>query len=146
MAMYSEDLIDDVLSATDIISLINEYVPLQRRGANFLGLCPFHKEKTPSFTVSPDKQIYKCFGCGEGGNAFSFISKLENLDFRETLELLAERANIDLERYKVGSSNNPAVSRDEKEVVFSINKETAKYFYEALVEQVEVNKVWLRTT
>lgn len=137
MAMYSEDLIDDVLSATDIISLINDYVPLQRRGANYLGLCPFHKEKTPSFTVSPEKQIYKCFGCGEGGNAFSFIAKLENLDFRETLELLAERANIDLERYKVGSSSNPAISRDEKEIVFNINKETAKYFYEALVEQVE---------
>lgn len=137
MAMYSEDLIDDVLSATDIISLINDYVPLQRRGANYLGLCPFHKEKTPSFTVSPDKQIYKCFGCGEGGNAFSFISKLENLDFRETLELLAERVNIDLERYKLRSSNIPDISRDEKEVVFSINKETAKYFYEALVEQVE---------
>lgn len=137
MAMYSDELIDDVLSATDIISLINEYVPLQRRGANYLGLCPFHKEKTPSFTVSPEKQIYKCFGCGEGGNAFSFISKLENLDFRETMELLAERANIDVERYKVGKDNLPAISRDEKEIVFNINKETAKYFYEALVEQVE---------
>jgi len=145
MAMYSDDLIDDVLSATDIISLINDYVPLQRRGANYLGLCPFHKEKTPSFTVSPDKQIYKCFGCGEGGNAISFVSKLENLDFKETLELLAERANIDLERYKIsGKTNAPAISRDEKEVVFSINKETAKYFYEALVEQVESDKSILK--
>lgn len=138
MAIYSDDLLDEVLSSTDIVSLINEYVPLSKRGANYLGLCPFHKEKTPSFTVSPDKQIYKCFGCGQGGNAVSFISKLENLDFRETLELLAERANIDTERYKVQNGyNTPAVSKDEKEVVFNINKDTARYFYEALVEQVE---------
>lgn len=137
MARYSDDLVDEVLSAVDIVSLINDYVPLARRGANYLGLCPFHKEKTPSFTVSPDKQIYKCFGCGEGGNAISFISKLENLDFKETLELLAERANIDTERFKIKSGYEVAVSKDEKETIFNINKETARYFYEALVEQVE---------
>ena len=85
MAYYSEDLIDEILASTDIVEVINEYVPLKRRGANFLGLCPFHKEKTPSFTVSSDKQIYKCFGCGQGGTVIQFISKLENLDFRETL-------------------------------------------------------------
>ena len=100
MAAYSDGLVDEILSSTDIVSVINDYVPLTRRGANFLGLCPFHKEKTPSFTVSPDKQIYKCFGCGEGGNVITFISKIENLDFKETLEVLAERANIDTERFK----------------------------------------------
>lgn len=138
MALYSDNLIDDVLSSIDIVSLINEYVPLARRGANYLGLCPFHKEKTPSFTVSPDKQIYKCFGCGEGGNAISFISKLNNLDFKETIEVLAEKANIDLDKYKTNGKNVfSAGSKDEKEVLFNINKDTAKYFYEALIEQVE---------
>ena len=137
MAYYSDGLTDEILSSTDIVSVINDYVPLTRRGANYLGLCPFHKEKTPSFTVSPDKQIYKCFGCGEGGNVITFISKLENLDFRETLELLAERGNIDTERFKLKSGFEPTVSKDEKEVIFNINKDTARYFYEALVEQVE---------
>lgn len=138
MARYSDGLIDEILSAVDIVSVINDYVPLARRGANYLGLCPFHKEKTPSFTVSPDKQIYKCFGCGEGGNVISFISKLENLDFKETLEVLAERGNIDIERFEIKSGFEPTVSKDEKETIFNINKDTARYFYEALVEQVDI--------
>ncbi len=139
MARYSDGLVDEILSSTDIVSVINDYVPLTRRGANFLGLCPFHKEKTPSFTVSPDKQIYKCFGCGEGGNVISFISKLENLDFKDTLEVLAERANIDTERFKQKGMWESSAIKDEKETIFNINKATAKYFYEALVEQVETS-------
>lgn len=138
MARYSDGLIDEILSTVDIVSVINDYVPLARRGANYLGLCPFHKEKTPSFTVSPDKQIYKCFGCGEGGNVISFISKLENLDFKETLEALAERGNIDIERFEIKSGFEPTVNKDEKETIFNINKDTARYFYEALVEQVDI--------
>lgn len=138
MAHYSDGLIDEILSTVDIVSVINDYVPLARRGANYLGLCPFHKEKTPSFTVSPDKQIYKCFGCGEGGNVISFISKLENLDFKETLEVLAERGNIDIERFEIKSGFEPTISKDEKETIFNINKDTARYFYEALVEQVDI--------
>lgn len=138
MAAYSDGLVDEILSSTDIVSVINDYVPLTRRGANFLGLCPFHKEKTPSFTVSPDKQIYKCFGCGEGGNVITFISKIENLDFKETLEVLAERANIDTERFKQKGTWD-ATTKDEKETIFNINKAAAKYFYEALVEQVETS-------
>ena len=106
MAFYSEDLVDEILASTDIVEVVNEYVPLKRRGANYLGLCPFHKEKTPSFTVSPDKQIYKCFGCGQGGSVIQFVSKLENLDFKDTLEHLAERANIDLEKFQVGTNFN----------------------------------------
>lgn len=145
MAFYTDDLVDEVLNSTDIVSLINEYVPLTKRGANYLGLCPFHKEKTPSFTVSPDKQIYKCFGCGQGGNAISFISKLENLDFKDTLELLAEKSNIDLERFKVNKGNTPAIQKDEKEVIFNINRETAKYFYEALVEELEYKDSLLKS-
>ena len=87
MAYYSEDLVDEVISRADIVEVINTYVPLKKRGANFLGLCPFHKEKTPSFTVSQDKQIYKCFGCGAGGNVISFVSKIENLDFESKIKL-----------------------------------------------------------
>lgn len=136
MAYYSEDLLDEILASTDIVEVINEYVPLKRRGANYLGLCPFHKEKTPSFTVSPDKQIYKCFGCGQGGSVVQFISKLENLDYRETLEHLAERANIDLEKYQV-NSNFKDGKKEIKDTIERINKATARYFYEALSEQLK---------
>ena len=77
MAYYTEDAIEEVISNTDIVDLIGQYVPLKRRGANYIGLCPFHREKTPSFTVAPDKQIFKCFGCSEGGTAIQFIKKIE---------------------------------------------------------------------
>lgn len=136
MAYYSEDLLDEILASTDIVEVVNEYVPLKRRGANYLGLCPFHKEKTPSFTVSPDKQIYKCFGCGQGGSVIQFISKLENLDFKETLEHLAERANIDLEKYITNKSFTDG-KREIKDTIERINKSTARYFYEALTEQLK---------
>jgi len=135
VAYYSEDLVDEILAATDIVEVINEYVPLKRRGSNFLGLCPFHKEKTPSFTVSSDKQIYKCFGCGQGGTVIQFISKLENLDFRETLETLAERANIDLDKYTV--STNVDTKKDLRDTILEINKSTARYFYDALLEETK---------
>ena len=136
MAYYSEDLLDEILASTDIVEVINEYVPLKRRGANYLGLCPFHKEKTPSFTVSPDKQIYKCFGCGQGGSVVQFISKLENLDFKETLEHLAERANIDLSKYEVNGDFKDG-KKEIKDTIERINKATARYFYEALTEQIK---------
>ena len=135
MAYYSEDLLDEILASTDIVEVINEYVPLKRRGANYLGLCPFHKEKTPSFTVSPDKQIYKCFGCGQGGSVVQFISKLESLDFKETLEHLAERANIDLAKYAVNNGYTDT-KKEIKDVIERINKATARYFYDALTEQL----------
>lgn len=142
MAYYSEDLIDEILSSTDIVEVINEYVPLKRRGANFLGLCPFHKEKTPSFTVSGDKQIYKCFGCGQGGTVIQFVSKIENLDFRETLETLAERANIDLEKYKTNSVID--TKKDLRDTILEINKSTARYFYDALAEETKKEKSILK--
>ena len=143
MAFYSEELVDDILATLDIVEVINEYVPLKRRGANYLGLCPFHKEKTPSFTVSKDKQIYKCFGCGQGGNVIHFVSKLENLDFRETLEMLADKAHIDLEKYIVSNTNND--NKDLKDIILDINKSTARYFYDALKEQVNLNESKLKS-
>lgn len=137
MAYYTEDAIEEVISNTDIVDLIGQYVPLKRRGANYIGLCPFHREKTPSFTVAPDKQIFKCFGCSEGGTAIQFIKKIENLDFREALEFLADKNNIDLSRFKVGGKLSNPQDKDMKERIFSLNKKAAKYFYEALIENVK---------
>ena len=137
MAYYTEDAIEEVISNTYIVDLIGQYVPLKRRGANYIGLCPFHREKTPSFTVAPDKQIFKCFGCSEGGTAIQFIKKIENLDFREALEFLADKNNIDLSRFKVGGKLSNPQDKDIKERIFSLNKKAAKYFYEALIENVK---------
>lgn len=137
MAYYSEDAIEEVISNTDIVDLIGQYVPLRRRGTNYIGLCPFHREKTPSFTVAPDKQIFKCFGCSEGGTAIQFVKKIENLDFREALEFLADRGNIDLSRFEIGTRNTNPLEKDMKEKIFNLNKIAAKYFHEALVENVK---------
>lgn len=91
---FKPELIDQIRDATDIVDLISEYVPLKKRGRNFLGLCPFHAEKDPSFTVNPEKQIFYCFGCGEGGNAIHFLMNHEKLSFPEAIKLLAKRANV----------------------------------------------------
>lgn len=142
MAFYSEELAEEIISTLDIVEVINEYVPLKRRGANYIGLCPFHKEKTPSFTVSKDKQIFKCFGCGQGGNVIHFVSKLDNLDFRETLETLAEKAHIDIDKYTVKNTNDR--NKDLKDTILDINKSTARYFYDALMEQTKLQKSMLK--
>ena len=94
MVRYSEELIEDIRANNDIVDVISQYVTLKRSGRSYFGLCPFHKEKTPSFSVSVDKQIFHCFGCGAGGNVIHFIQKIENIDFKESIELLAERAGI----------------------------------------------------
>ena len=96
MARYSEEIINDIRQSNDIVDVISQYVHLKRSGRNFFGLCPFHNEKSPSFSVSPDKQIFHCFGCGVGGNVITFVSKIEGLNFIETVQMLAERANIQL--------------------------------------------------
>ena len=93
---YSDDLIEEIRSANDIVDVISQYVRLQRRGANYFGLCPFHNEKSPSFSVSPSKQMYYCFGCGEGGNVITFLMKYENETFQDALKKLADRAGIRL--------------------------------------------------
>ena len=89
-----EDKIEEIRRRTDIVSLIGEYVTLKKAGKNFLGLCPFHQEKTPSFTVSPDKQMFYCFGCSEGGNVFSFLMKLNHLTFPEAVRQLAGKVGV----------------------------------------------------
>jgi len=93
---YSQDLIDQVRGASDIVDIISEYVPLKKKGANYFGLCPFHAEKTPSFSVNQAKQIYHCFGCGEGGNVFTFLMNHDKLGFTEALKLLARKSGIKL--------------------------------------------------
>ena len=130
MARFSEELIEEIRSSNDIVDVISQYVILKRSGRNFFGLCPFHKEKSPSFSVSPDKQIFHCFGCGVGGNVIHFVSKIENLNFPETLELLASRANITLPALDNSYEDNKKAILKSK--VYEINEITAKFYHENL--------------
>ena len=130
MLRYSEELIEEIRSSNDIVDVISQYVILKRSGRNFFGLCPFHKEKSPSFSVSPDKQIFHCFGCGVGGNVIHFVSKIENLDFRETMELLANRANIQLPTLQSSFQDNKRAMLKAK--VYEINEIAAKFYHKNL--------------
>ena len=130
MVRYSEELIEEIRNSNDIVDVISQYVILKRSGRNFFGLCPFHKEKSPSFSVSPDKQIFHCFGCGVGGNVIHFVSKIENLDFRETIELLANRANIQLSTLDSSYQDNKKALLKSK--IYEINELTAKFYHENL--------------
>ena len=96
MPFYSEDLIEEVRSKNDIVDLISGYVRLKKQGNTYFGLCPFHNEKSPSFSVAPSKQMYYCFGCGAGGNAITFLMEYENFSFVEAMQALAERAGVKL--------------------------------------------------
>src|SRR3989338_324130 len=99
MSSYNSTL-EEIKSRLDIVDVISEYIPLKRAGQNWRGLCPFHAEKTPSFMVSPSKQIYHCFGCGTGGDIFTFLLKYENLSFQEALNILAEKAGVTLKKFQ----------------------------------------------
>ena len=98
MPYYSEDVVEEVRSRTDIVDVISKYVNLQKKGSQYFGLCPFHNEKTGSFSVSPQKQMYYCFGCGAGGNVFSFLMNYENMTFKEAVEELAGQCGVTLPR------------------------------------------------
>ena len=128
---YSDEILDDVKSSNDIVDVISQYIGLKRSGRNYFGLCPFHNEKSPSFSVSPDKQIFHCFGCGVGGNVITFISKIEGIGFKESIEVLAERANI-----KLPSIDNSIDSKKEelKAKVYKVNNFTAEYYHKKLYE------------
>ena len=129
MVRYSEALIDEIKSNNDIVDVISEYVVLKRSGRNFLGLCPFHKEKTPSFSVSPDKQIFHCFGCGIGGDVFKFICQIENIGYREAIETLAEKSGIMLPTIE----NEKDQKKDLlKQKVYEINKIVAEHYHNNL--------------
>jgi len=96
-AMIPEDKVREVAERLSIVEVVSEYVQLRRAGANYTGLCPFHAEKTPSFNVNPAREIFHCFGCGAGGNAFSFIMKIEGLSFPEVVKLMARKTGIEIE-------------------------------------------------
>ena len=129
MAFYNDEFIEEVKNANDIVDVVSQYVTLKRSGRNYFGLCPFHKEKSPSFSVSQDKQIFRCFGCGEGGNVIRFIQKINGLDFREAIESLADRAGMTLPNT---SSFNDNRKLELKKKVYEINKEAAQFFHDNL--------------
>lgn len=133
MAFYSEDIIEEIKSANNIVDVISNYVNLKRKGDTYFGLCPFHKEKTGSFAVSRDKQIYHCFGCGEGGNVIRFVMKVENIGFKEAIEMLADKANITLptvDYNNLNMSQAELLAREEKKKeMYEINKATGRFFY-----------------
>ena len=127
---YSDDLIEEIRSRNDIVDVVSSYVKLQKKGSTYFGLCPFHSEKSPSFSVTPSKQMYYCFGCGAGGNAYTFIMKYENYSFTEAVKVLADRAGIALP--EGGYSEEDKRRADLKNRLLEANKEAAKYYYHIL--------------
>ena len=125
--IYGEEIIEEVRSRNDIVDLISTYVPLKKKGSSYFGLCPFHNEKSPSFSVSRDKQMYYCFGCGAGGNVFTFLMEYENFSFSEALKYLAERAGMELPEEELNEEAKRAM--DEKARLREMNKLSANYFY-----------------
>lgn len=136
---YSDDLIEEIRSRNDIVDVISGYVKLKRQGATYFGLCPFHNEKSPSFSVTPGKQMYYCFGCGEGGNVYSFIMKYENFTFLEAVKMLADRAGVQLPEAEY--SEEERKKADLKAALLDINKQAAVYFHHQL--KTETGKIGL---
>ena len=124
---YPDELVEEIRSKNDIVDIISGYVKMQKRGADFQGLCPFHNEKSPSFHVSPSKQLYHCFGCGAGGNVFTFLMNYENYTFQEAIEVMAKRAGVNLP--EIEYSEEVRKEADQKSLILEINKEAARYFY-----------------
>ena len=130
MPYYSDELIEEVRSRNDIVDVISGYVRLQKKGSTYFGLCPFHNEKTGSFSVSPAKQMYYCFGCGAGGNVFTFLMEYENFTFPEAMQALADRTGIDLPKQEL--SGEAKRESDKRSRLLEINKEAGKYYYTLL--------------
>jgi len=128
MPLFSQDFLQEVMSRNSIEDVISNYVSLKRSSGALKGLCPFHHEKTPSFTVSPDKQLYHCFGCGKGGTIINFIMDKEHLDFVETVKLLAERAGMDIPE----TTMPDGPTKEERSRILDVNKESALYFHKVL--------------
>lgn len=125
---YSEEIIEEVRSKNDIVDVISAYVRLQKKGSSYFGLCPFHNEKSPSFSVSRQKQMYYCFGCGAGGNVFTFLMEYENFTFQEALKYLAERVGVELPE-DTGYSKEAKDRANAKTTLLEINKSAAQFFY-----------------
>lgn len=131
--MYSREIIDEVISRNDIVDVISRYVSLKKSGSSYQGLCPFHSEKSPSFSVSPTRQLYHCFGCGVGGNVITFMMEYEHCSFLEAVNVLAERVNMELPT--IGYNHNEKVERDIKAKLFDINKAAAVFYYKQLRQE-----------
>ena len=129
MARITENSIERVRLKSDIIQTISDYIELKKRGHNFFGLCPFHNEKTASFSVNEDKQIYKCFGCGAGGGVFNFIMDIEKVDFPESIEILAKRNGIEIEYDKTSSK----YSKNSSSEIFQIHELTNKIYMHNII-------------
>ena len=130
---YPDDVIEEVRTRNDIVDVISQYVNLKKKGANYFGLCPFHNEKTASFSVNSEKQFYYCFGCGAAGNVFSFLMEMENLDFPEAMKKLAERAHINLPEPE--KSAQVIAAEQTKQRLFDIHTAAGRYFYDCLQEK-----------
>lgn len=124
---YPEELVEEVRARNDIVDVVSGYVRMQKKGANYFGLCPFHNEKSPSFSVSPAKQMYYCFGCGAGGNVLTFVMEYENYTFPEALKFLADRAGVKLPEMEFSQEARQKESR--RAQLLEVNREAAKYFY-----------------
>lgn len=135
----SEEILEKIKEQNDIVDVISESVRLKRSGRNFSGLCPFHNEKTPSFSVSQDKQIYKCFGCGESGNVISFVMKNKNMPFVEAVKYLADRANITIE----SEQGRISPTAKKREILYKVNVEAARFFYSNLKNTREAKEYFL---
>src|SRR5215471_7961146 len=130
--MISQNTIQEILNRIDILDVVGGFVKLKRRGANYLGLCPFHNEKTPSFTVSPAKEIYKCFGCGKSGNTISFLMDHEKLSYVEALRWLAAKYNVEVEETEV--SAEVKAQQQVADSLYIINSFAQKFFSQTLLE------------
>jgi DNA primase len=133
--LIPEPVLEQIRQNNDVVEVIGSYFPLKRAGANFRALCPFHKEKTPSFNVNPSKQIWHCFGCGEGGNVFTFVMKYENLDFITAVRRLADRAGIKLEYEERAGEPD----RDQKEQLLALHEVAANFFHHNLMKEPSAN-------
>ena len=123
MSFYSQELVEEIRSRSDIVDVINSYVRLQRKGSNYVGVCPFHNDHSPSMSVNQPRQMYRCFSCGAGGDVFKFVMDYENLTFPEALKVLADRAGIELPERNV--SREEREQEDLKSRILEVNKVAA---------------------
>ncbi|MEJ8555422.1 DNA primase [Tepidibacter sp. Z1-5] len=124
------EIIEEIKLRNDIVDIISSYIHVKSAGVNYKALCPFHSEKTPSFSISTQKQMYKCFGCGEGGDVINFVMKMENVDFMEALEFLAQRAGVEIKKGKISEESKQNINKKQK--LYQINLDAARYFFKSI--------------
>ena len=130
MGFYSQDLLEEIRSRSDIVDVISGYVRLQKKGSNYVGVCPFHNDKNPSMSVNQPRQIYHCFSCGAGGDVYKFVMEYENLTFPEAVKVLADRAGVELPEQEF--SKEARQQADLKAQIMEMNRLAAKYYYYTL--------------